>query len=452
MNELSGLLHLVGIGGEGMAALAQLLLEAGFEVSGTDIRPSLRLEKLKACGACVQVGHHQDHVQERTKIVVHSSAIPPDNPELVVARKRRLPVRPRLWALNALLRDRKLVAIAGTHGKTTTTTWVAHMVRELTGQGGHYIGAEVPGFSSACLGTGPFILEVDESDGLFTHLATDIAVITNVDCDHLNTYGDYVSLRRAFSSFIRRAGKVALCLDDPGASSLFADRPDALTYGLRGDAQLRARGLTFYRSESTFDVWLGKKPVATVSLPAPGVHNVRNALSALAAGILLGLPPRELCQTLSNAPRPRRRLEVLEENGYLVVDDYAHHPRELACGLAALRAGWPDRRIVAIFQPHRFSRTARLAGAFGKVLARADQAVVTEIYPAFEPAIPGVSGAQVAEAARAAKGRVTFSPTLPEAMDAAAGAIKPGDVVACFGAGDIWKLAREMARGLSSGS
>jgi len=452
MNGLPGRLHLVGIGGEGMAALAQLLLETGFEVSGTDIKPSLRLTKLAAQGAYIQVGHHQDHILEHTEIVVHSSAIPPDNPELAVARERRLPVRPRLWALKALLEDRKLVAIAGTHGKTTSTTWVAHMVRKLTGQGGHYIGAEVPGFPSAWLGDGPFILEVDESDGLFTSLATDMAVITNVDCDHLNTYGDYASLRKAFSNFARRAKKVALCLDDPGAALLFADRPDALTYGLRGEARLRARGLSFHRSESTFDVWLGKRFVATVNLPAPGVHNVCNALSALAAGILLGLPLRELCRALGDAPRPKRRLEVLEENGYLVVDDYAHHPRELACGLAALRTGWPDRRIMAIFQPHRFSRTARLAGSFGKVLARADQAVVTEIYPAFESVVPGISGGLVAEAARAAKGRVAFSPTLPEAMDAAAAVIKPGDVVACFGAGDIWKLAREMARGLSSGS
>ncbi|MBC7099291.1 UDP-N-acetylmuramate--L-alanine ligase [Candidatus Bipolaricaulota bacterium] len=452
MRELPGQVHLIGVGGEGMVALAQLLLEAGFELSGTDIRPSPRLTMLGAKGGYVQVGHHQDHLPDRTKLVIHSSAIPPDNPELVAAQMRGLPVLPRLGALKALLRGRRVVAIAGTHGKTTTTTWVAHMVHRLTGQGGHYIGAEVPGFPSARLGRGPFVLEVDESDGLFTHLPADIAVITNVDCDHLNTYGDFRSLHRAFLRFARQAGKVALCLDDPGAASLVPQRPDALTYGLGGQALLRAQGITFQRSSSTFDVWLGKKRIETVSLPAPGAHNVCNALAALAAGILLGLPPRELCRALSGVPRPRRRLEVLEENGYLVVDDYAHHPRELACGLAALRGGWPDRRIVAIFQPHRFSRTARLARAFGQVLARAEQAVVTEIYPACEPPLPGVSGAWVAEAARAAKGKVSFSPSLPEAMENAASVIRPGDVVACFGAGDIWKLAREMARGLSSGA
>jgi len=452
MTELGTMAHLVGIGGEGMAALGHLLLQAGIDVSGSDIRPSSRLAELRESGAYVIVGHRPDAIPAGTGLVIFSSAVPPTNPELRTARSAGIPIRPRLWALGELLRGRRLVAVAGTHGKTTTTTWIAHLLHTIAGEGGHYIGAEVPGFPSAVLGRGPFVLEVDESDGLFTSLKADVAVITNVDADHLGTYGGYGGLLKAFAYFVGRARNVTLCADDPGATSLLAIRPDALTFGLAPEAAIRARGLVHKRSQVAFEVWFQGKPVGEVELPAPGEHNVRNALGSLAAGVLLGLPLPELCSALSRAPRPRRRLEVLEENGYLVVDDYAHHPRELAAGLAALRAGWPRRRIVAIFQPHRYSRTARHAGAFGRVLASADRAVVTDIYPAFEAPIPGVSGAWVAEAAKGEGGWVTYRATLPEAMEAAADLIRPGDVVACFGAGDIWRLAREMAHGLSSGS
>ncbi len=444
--------HLVGMGGEGMAALAQLLLEAGIEVSGSDLRDSPRLAGLTEAGATAFIGHHPDHLAEKAQLVVFSSAVSWDNPELLAACRKGIPTQPRLWALHNLLGKRPLVAVAGTHGKTTTTTWLSYLVEWLSGLGGHYIGAEIPDWPSAKLGQGPFFMEVDESDGLFALLSPTIAVITNVDADHLATYGRYGRLWRAFAEFAHRATRVALGVDDPGARALTRQRPDALTFGLNHRADLSARGLKFCRSRSTFEVRFKGKRVGDVTLPAPGTHNVLNALAALAGGVLLGLPLRELCGLLERVPRPRRRLEVLEENGYLVVDDYAHHPRELAAGLTALKQGWPERRIVAIFQPHRYSRTARHARAFGQVLARADRAVVTEIYPAFEPPIPGVSGAQVAEAARAAKGRAIYKPSLAEAMEAVQGLTTPGDILACFGAGDVWKLAREMARGLLSGA
>ena len=444
--------HLVGVGGEGMAALARLLLEYGVEVSGSDLRPSPRLDELATLGAAVHLGHRPDHLPPGTEMVIFSSAIPGANPELVAAREHRIPLRPRLWALRELLRQRPLVAVAGTHGKTTTTAWLSYLLGEVAEQGGYYVGAELPGRPSARLGTGPFVMEVDESDGLFTGLRPWVAVITNVDADHLVTYGGYARLRHAFSRFVEGAGRVAVCLDDPGARELLRTRPDAFTFGLHPRADLRARGIRFQRSWSTFEVWLSGRRLAEVILPAPGRHNVRNALAALAGGILVGLPARELCRWLPQVPRPRRRLEVLEENGYLVVDDYAHHPRELAAGLAALRHGWPERRVVAIFQPHRYTRTARHAGAFGQVLAQADRVVVTEVYPAFEAPIPGVSGAQVAQATNAAGGKAVFKSTLVQAMEAAQGLIAPGDVVACFGAGDVWRLARGMARGLSSGA
>lgn len=452
MKDLGAHLHLVGIGGEGMSALAQLLLQLGYKVSGSDLSFKARLAALSSRGVHIFLGHSCENLGPRVDAVIYSSAVPKENPELQAARARGVPVLPRLCALGRLLAGRTLVAVVGTHGKTTTTTWAAYLVRRLTGEEGHYIGAQVPGFPAADWGGGPFFLEVDESDGIFASLSPQVAVIGNVDGDHLSTYGSYRRLLLAFATFARRAGRVAVGVDDPGAAWLLRVRPDALTFGLSPRAQLRARGTSIRGQRTQFELWWKGKRVGEVEIPAPGEHNVRNALAALAGGSLLGLPVRELAELLPEVPRPHRRLEVLEENGYLVVDDYAHHPRELACSLASIRAGWPHRRVVAVFQPHRYSRTYRCAKAFGKVLARgADQVVVTEVYPAGEPRWPGVSGKQVVEAARAAGGQVRFAPQLARALEEVAGVVRPGDVVACFGAGNICELAHEVAASLSCG-
>lgn len=450
MNDFAGRVHLVGIGGDGMAALAQLLREGGATVSGSDIRDSSRAVALRTW-AEVHIGHRAENVPDRVNALVYSSAISSANAEVRAARG--IPCWPRLPALGAITRGRDLVAVVGTHGKTTTAAWAAHLVTTVTGHGGYYVGGEVPGSPSAVLGHGkPFVAEVDESDGRFVGLVPRVAVLTSVDTDHVGTYGGFGGLRRAFSRFVARAGRAAVCADDPIALDAARARREALTYGLSPHAELRAVGMEYHRGRSSFELRLRGKRVGEVEVPGPGPHNVRNALGALAAGLLLDIPLRDLLPPLSTAARPRRRLEILEENGYLVVDDYAHHPTEVAAGLAALRLGWPDRRIVAIFQPHRYSRTQALAGAFGEVLARADRVVVSRVYPAFERPIPGVSGREVAEAICGAGGSAVYRDSLGAAMDAAAEAIQPGDVVACFGAGDIWKLAREMAHGLSYGS
>ncbi len=450
MNGFAGRVHLVGIGGEGMAALAQLLREGGATVSGSDIRDSSRMASLRAW-ADVHVGHRAENMPDRVDAVVYSSAISSRNAEIMVARG--VPCWPRLPALGEVVRGRDLVAVVGTHGKTTTATWAAHLLSTVTGEGGYYVGGEVPGSPSASLGKGkPFVAEVDESDGRFVGLFPRVAVLTSVDTDHIGTYGGFNGLRRAFSRFVARADRAAVCADDPVALGAARAGRCPLTYGFSPRADLRAVGTEYRRERASFELRLRGKKVGEVEAPGPGPHNVRNALGAIAAGILLGIPVRDLIPALPTATRPRRRLEILEENGYLVVDDYAHHPTEVAAGLAALRVGWPDRRIVAIFQPHRYSRTQALAGAFGAVLARADRVVVSRVYPAFERPIPGVTGREVAEAVRGAGGWAVYQDSLAAAMDAAAGAIEPGDVVACFGAGDIWKLAREMARGLSYGS
>ncbi|MCX7750121.1 MAG: UDP-N-acetylmuramate--L-alanine ligase [Candidatus Bipolaricaulota bacterium] len=449
MNAFSGRVHLVGIRGDGMATLARLLWEGGATVSGSDVRAGVRGEAL-APWAQVYAGHHADHVPERAQAVIYSSAVPPTNPELRAARG--IPLLPRLHALGEVVRGRELVAVVGTHGKTTTAAWAAQLVTRTTDTGGYYVGGEIPGLPAARLGTGPFVAEVDESDGRFLALSPTVAVLTSVDTDHLGTYGGLPGLKRAFRRFLTRADGVAVCIDDPGAREVAHGLRPPLTYGFSPGADLRAQGAVYSRGRASFELLFRGRKVADLEVPGPGPHNVRNALGALAAGFLLGIPLRDLAPALTTAARPRRRLEVLEENGYLVVDDYAHHPTEVAAGLAALRLGWPKRRVVAVFQPHRYTRTQALAGDFGRVLARADEVVVTRIYAAFERPIPGVSGRDVADAVRAAGGRAVYQDSPEAAMDAAAERIQPGDIVACFGAGDIWKLAREMAHGLSFGS
>lgn len=440
--------HLVGIGGDGMLGLARLLWQGGAEVSGSDVQASGKLREV-AEWAEVFLGHAAENLPWGVDAVVFSSAVSPDNPELKAAGFSL----PRLYALRRLAQGRLMVAVVGTHGKTTTATWITHLLRQAGMRPGHYVGGQIPGLPSATLGEDRFfVAEVDESDGRFVHLSPDLAVLTSVDGDHLHAYRGFAGLKRAFLAFLGRANRVVAPADDPVVADLLRELRAVVTFGFSQDADFRARGLWFRGERAAVELWAFGRPWGAVEVPGPGVHNVRNALAALAAAHTLGLSLPFLVEALRSAPRPRRRLEILEENGYLVVDDYAHHPTELAAGIAALRLGWPGRRIVAIFQPHRYTRTALLAQEFGVVLAWADQTVVTEIYPAFEEPIPGVSGRDVAEAVQRAGGTAVFRPELAQALEAAAELIRPGDIVAAFGAGDIWRLSREMARSLSSGS
>jgi len=452
MRSLGRRVHLVGLGGEGMSALGMLLLEGGAQVSGSDLTRGARLDRLADLGAEVHVGHAREHVPDDVDALVYSSVVPEANPEVQAARARCIPLWPRLAALGELMDHRRSIGVVGTHGKTTAVTWLTYLMRMLVGPVGHYLGGEVPGLPPASLGEHPlFVAEIDESDGRFTALSVDLALLTAVDADHVEAYGGWSALQAAFAAFIAKAGQVVLCMDDPGAATILSTRRDVVTYGLHRQAHVRAEGIEHHAQQTTFRVVVRGRRPREVVLPAPGVHNVRNALGVMAMGLLLDLPLRDMARALARAPRPSRRLEVLRDNGHLLVDDYAHHPREIDAGLEALRAGWPDRRILAVFQPHRYTRTARLMQEFGAALAAADHVVVTEVYAACETPQPGVSGAGVADAVRSQGGRAEFRPTLEGAREALLTALQPGDLIVCFGAGDIWQLSHKTSQELFGG-
>jgi UDP-N-acetylmuramate--alanine ligase len=436
--------HLVGIGGDGMVPLAELLWELGAEITGSDLVEGRGIRELRERGISVCLGHREENVWG-AETVIFSSAVPHHNPELSGARRSGAEVLPRLLALGRLLSRKRLIAVCGTHGKTTTTAWIAHLLRPW--DVGFYVGAEVRGLPRARWGASPwFVAEVDESDGLFLGLFPEVAVLTNVDRDHLSSYGNFVRLKASFSAFLAKAASVVVCADDPVSLEASRGHGQRFTYGLSAGADLSARDVHIGPEGTIFSVYLSGNRLGETMIPAFGIHNVRNALAALAAGHVIGASLRELLGKLPSLPLPARRLEVVVENGYVLVDDYAHHPREIAAGIAAARARWPKRRVRVLFQPHRFSRTAFLHRELGEVLARADYAVVTEIYPAFEVPVPGVSGELVFRAMRGYGGRGAFVSQPVRAVEALLEISSPGDVLVCFGAGDLWKHFREIPK------
>jgi len=393
-------------------------------------------------GFSVRLGHSEEHVFGK-EAVVFSSAIPPHNPELLAARHLKIPTMPRLIALSRLLVQRKVVAVCGTHGKTTTTAWIAHLLQPW--EVGFYVGASIKGLPRAQWGVSPwFVAEVDESDGLFLELPPEVVVLTNVDQDHLSSYGGFSQLKDSFEVYVSKAKVAVACADDRYALEVSRVNRRRLIYGLSAGATLRAENIHMGTEGTEFLVRLHGKRVGEALVPTFGLHNIRNALAALAAAHVMGVPLRKVLDRLPSVPLPARRLEVVEENGYVLVDDYAHHPREIAAGIAAIRSRWPGRRLLALFQPHRFSRTALLYEELGKTLAATDLAVVTEIYPAFETPIPRISGRLVAQAVEKFGGRALFVVDVRRSADAVMELASPGDVVVCFGAGDIWRHFRRI--------
>ncbi|ROR29685.1 UDP-N-acetylmuramate--L-alanine ligase [Inmirania thermothiophila] len=454
-------IHMVGIGGAGMSGIAEVLLNLGYEVSGSDLHEGAATRRLAGLGATIRYGHDAAHVGEADVVVV-SSAVGEDNPEVAAARAARIPVVPRAEMLAELMRFRYGVAVAGTHGKTTTTSLVASLLAEGGLDPTFVIGGRLNSAGThARLGTGRYLVaEADESDASFLYLNPVVAVVTNIDADHMGTYGgDFAALQRTFVQFLHRLpfyGLAVLCADDPGVRGILAEvSKPVLTYGIEAAADLRAEAVRQEGLRSRFRVRLpGDGAVLDVELALPGRHNVLNALAAIAVAHELGVAPEAMRRALAGFQGIGRRFQVTEARGgaVILVDDYGHHPREIRATLAAARAAWPGRRIVLAFQPHRYSRTRDLFEDFAEVLGEADVLVLGEVYAAGEAPIPGVDGRSLARAVRA-RGRVepVFVAEVEALPEVLAGLVREGDVVLTMGAGSIGRIAEGLAAALEGG-
>ncbi|KPN19619.1 UDP-N-acetylmuramate--alanine ligase [Xanthomonas sp. Mitacek01] len=452
--------HFVGIGGTGMSGIAEVLCTLGYKVSGSDTADSATTRRLARLGATVHRGHAAANVLGTDCIVV-SSAIRPDNPELMEARAQRIPIVPRAEMLAELMRFRRGIAVAGTHGKTTTTSLTASILAEGGMDPTFVVGGQLlAAGANARLGSGDWLVaEADESDGSFLRLNPLIAIVTNIDADHLENYGgDFARVQAAFHEFLHRLpfyGLAVLCIDDAEVARLAADTPrHVMTYGVSSDADVRAEDIEQDGAAMTFTLCLPEQNRIRVRLALPGRHNVLNALAAAAVGWQLGVAPEAIAAALGSFEGIGRRFNLLGEvvtpNGARVqlVDDYGHHPKELAAVFEAARGGWGDRRLVVAFQPHRYSRTRDLFDDFAGVLSDVDALVLTEVYPAGEAPIAGADAKALARAIRA-RGRI--DPVVVGGADELAGVLpdvlRDGDLLLMMGAGDIGAAVQQLAQG-----
>jgi UDP-N-acetylmuramate--alanine ligase len=450
--------HFVGIGGVGMSGIAEVLCTLGYSVSGSDNADSATTRRLASLGASVRRGHAAANVLGADCVVV-SSAIKADNPELLEARAQRIPVVPRAEMLAELMRFRRGVAVAGTHGKTTTTSLLASVL----GEGGldptFVIGGQLlAAGANARLGSGDWLVaEADESDGSFLRLNPLVAIVTNIDADHLENYGgDFANVQAAFAEFLHRLpfyGLAVLCIDDPEVAALAANTSrHVITYGFSADADVRAEDVRQDGGCMHFTLCLSDATRTPIELALPGRHNVQNALAAATVGWQLGIAPGTIARALQKFAGIGRRFNLLAElrtaKGATVqlVDDYGHHPKELEAVFAAARGGWPDKRLVVAFQPHRYSRTRDLFDDFAGVLSGVDALVLTEVYPAGEQPIAGADAKSLARAIRA-RGRIDpvvvgsageLATVLPDVLH-------DGDLLLLMGAGDIGHAAQQLA-------
>jgi UDP-N-acetylmuramate--alanine ligase len=443
-------IHFVGIGGIGMSGIAEVLLNLGLQVSGSDLRQTDITMRLEQLGARISYGHHVENV-ENTHVVVISSAVRQDNPEVREAKRRLIPVIQRAEMLAELMRMKYSVAVAGAHGKTTTTSLVASVL----GKGGLdptcVIGGRLNSLgTNAKLGSSKYLVaEADESDGTFLILFPTIAVVTNIDLEHLDFYRDLTEIKNAFLTFINKVpffGLAILCADNESLMSLIPSlKRRYTTYGLSEEAELRAVDLRQSGFGTRFSVVHKEQKLGEIRLSTPGVHNVVNALAAIAVGMELDVGFPVMRDALEQFAGIHRRLELKWKNGIRIIDDYGHHPTEIRATLSAVRS-MGEGRIIVAFQPHRYSRTQALLKEFVTSFGDADVLVVTEIYAASEDEIDGVSGSLLAEKIKSAGHKnVLFARSKEDVVSAVTGIAKPGDTVVTLGAGDIFKVGEELS-------
>jgi UDP-N-acetylmuramate--alanine ligase len=454
--------HFVGIGGSGMGGIAEVMINQGYHVSGSDLSNNLTTERLQGLGATIHIGHAKENIAS-ADVVVTSTAVRPDNPEVATARERRIPVVPRAMMLAELLRLRQGIAVAGTHGKTTTTSLIASILAEAELDPTFVIGGKLEAAGShAKLGSGEFIVvEADESDASFLYLKPILAVVTNIDADHMATYGhDFSKLKQTFVEFIEHLpfyGMAVLCLDDKNVRDILpATTKPVTTYGLSESAQISATDIRHDGGRMHFRARVGVNGTARqfdVTLNLPGLHNVQNALAAIAVGNELGVADVAIIRALATFGGVERRFQRYGEvklpgqSSFTLIDDYGHHPVEIAATMAAARGAFPGRRLVLVFQPHRYTRTRDVFEDFVRVLSTADALLLTEVYAAGEDPIVAADSKSLARAIRV-QGKL--EPIYIEHVDELPAAIhriaQDGDVVLIMGAGSVGKVASRVVR------
>lgn len=451
-------IHFVGIGGAGMCGIAEVLLNQGYQISGSDLKESAVTERLRKLGAHIMLGHGAENSRD-ADVVVISSAVSQDNPEVAAARERRVPVVPRAEMLAEIMRYRHGIAVAGTHGKTTTTSLIATLLAKGGLDPTFVIGGKLNSLgTNARLGASRYLVaEADESDASFLHLTPTISVVTNIDMDHMHTYGgDFGKLKQTFVDFLHNLpfyGLAVMCADDPGVRDVLPQiKRQVLTYGIDTPADYRAENIVQRQMTTAFTV---KRPDGLadleVTLNIPGRHNVLNALACIAVATEEGISDEAIVAGLAGFQGVGRRFQVCGEfdtglGKVMLVDDYGHHPREVAAVIKAVRDGWPERRLVTVFQPHRYSRTSDLYEDFVQVLSEVDALVLMDVYPAGEKPIPGADGRALCRSIRL-RGKLEplFLERGQNVEELLARVLRDGDILLLQGAGDIGSVASQLA-------
>ncbi|MBI4845963.1 MAG: UDP-N-acetylmuramate--L-alanine ligase [Candidatus Omnitrophica bacterium] len=446
--------HFVGIGGAGMSALAQLLLSQGFFVSGSDIKASNVTSRLESQGAKVKIGHSSENIED-VDIIVFSSCIPSDNPEIIEAHKRKIPVLPRALLLANMMEDKCSIAVAGAHGKTTTSALIAYLLNQSGYNPSYAIGADVRilGGNARYGQGGYFVAEADESDGSFLFLKPDYAVVTNIDKEHLDFYKNLKSIIQTYGKFISNVsskGKVFCCGDDKNiCKALEFFKGNVLTYGLNKSCDLYAFDMHFNEMETEFKCIYKNKLLDTFKLKIPGAHNVLNALAVIAVAREFGIDNNLIKQVLASFSGANRRFQIKEcAGGITIVDDYAHHPTEISATLQAAKA-WNKKRIVGVFQPHRYSRTKFLRKEFGSCFKDTDRLVITDIYAASETPIQGIDARTICDEVMLSGHKHVRCLPREKISDYILSIVRDGDLLMMMGAGDIGNLVDELEQRLA---
>jgi len=457
MNEKKLHIHFIGIGGSGMSGLASILLDSGYKISGSDIVTSKITRRLADKGATIFRGHNKNNVEEADLVVI-SSAIPESNPEIKGARDRKITMIKRAEMLARLMDNKYGIAVAGTHGKSTTSSMISLLLEKSGLDPTVVVGGELNNFkNNAKLGNGNHIVvEADESDGSFLELSPRMVVVTNIEDDHLDHYGNMENILKDFKKFIDKVpdnGRVILCKDCDNIKVLAKQCGKIhISYGIFTEADLMAKDIELDKLNSKSKIyWQGKK-IGELYLKVAGYHNILNALAAIAVARELGINFVEIAKILENFQGVHRRMEIVAnlDDKILILDDYAHHPTEIKATLSALRTSWQDRRIITVFQPHRYSRTKLLAEKFGKAFFDADCVIINDVYSANESPISGISGETIfKEVKKSNHKKVKYLPSKDDILSYLSEIVQPGDIIITMGAGDIWTVGQELAEQLN---